>query len=41
MISEAGNDDKVKSLVYVAAFAPDNGQSIADVTQAAGARVGR
>lgn len=33
VISEAGNDDKVKSLVYVAAFAPDNGQSIADVTQ--------
>ncbi|KVD32839.1 alpha/beta fold hydrolase [Burkholderia ubonensis] len=33
VISEAGNDDKVKSLVYVAAFAPDSGQSIADVTQ--------
>ncbi|WP_306716873.1 alpha/beta fold hydrolase [Burkholderia dolosa] len=33
VISDAGNDDKVKSLVYVAAFAPDNGQSIADVTQ--------
>lgn len=32
-ISEAGNDEKVKSLVYVAAFAPDNGQSIADITQ--------
>lgn len=25
VISEAGNDDKVKSLVYVAAFAPDSG----------------
>ncbi|AJY04018.1 alpha/beta hydrolase [Burkholderia sp. SIMBA_043] len=33
VISEAGNDAKVKSLVYVAAFAPDDGQSIADVTQ--------
>jgi len=33
VISEAGNDEKVKSLVYVAAFAPDNGQSITDVTQ--------
>ncbi|CAD6519555.1 Pyrethroid hydrolase [Paraburkholderia hiiakae] len=33
VISEAGNDEKVKSLVYVAAFAPDNGQSIADITQ--------
>ncbi|WP_321896658.1 alpha/beta hydrolase [Paraburkholderia heleia] len=33
VISEAGNDGKVKSLVYVAAFAPDNGQSIADITQ--------
>ncbi|MCC8405601.1 alpha/beta hydrolase [Paraburkholderia sp. MMS20-SJTN17] len=33
VISEAGNDDKVKSLVYVAAFAPDNGQSIEDMTR--------
>ena len=33
VISEAGNDEKVKSLVYVAAFAPDNDQSIADITQ--------
>ncbi|SIT37189.1 conserved exported hypothetical protein [Paraburkholderia piptadeniae] len=33
VISQAGNDDKVKSLVYVAAFAPDGGQSIADMTQ--------
>ncbi|MEX3935369.1 alpha/beta fold hydrolase [Paraburkholderia phymatum] len=32
VISQAGNDDKVKSLVYVAAFAPDGGQSIADMT---------
>jgi pimeloyl-ACP methyl ester carboxylesterase len=31
VISEAGNDDKVKALVYVAAFAPDNGQSINDM----------
>jgi pimeloyl-ACP methyl ester carboxylesterase len=41
VISEAGNDAKVKSLVYVAAFAPDDGQSIADVTQGCRARVGR
>jgi pimeloyl-ACP methyl ester carboxylesterase len=33
VISEAGNDDKVKSLVYVAAFAPDSGQSIEDMTK--------
>ncbi len=28
VITEAGNDDKVRALVYVAAFAPSNGQSI-------------
>src|SRR5262249_35716199 len=28
VITEAGNEDKVKSLVYVAAFAPDKGQSV-------------
>ncbi|GLU32842.1 alpha/beta fold hydrolase [Trinickia caryophylli] len=33
VISEAGNDDKVKALVYVAAFAPDANQSIADLTK--------
>jgi len=33
VVSEAGNDEKVKSLVYVAAFAPDSGQSIADITK--------
>lgn len=33
VISQAGNDSKVESLVYVAAFAPDSGQSIADMTQ--------
>jgi pimeloyl-ACP methyl ester carboxylesterase len=33
VISEAGNDEKVKSLVYVAAFAPDSGQSIDDMTK--------
>ncbi|WP_415914479.1 alpha/beta fold hydrolase [Paraburkholderia sp. J67] len=33
VVSEAGNDDKVKALVYVAAFAPDNGQSISDITK--------
>lgn len=33
VITQAGNDDKVKGLVYVAAIAPDSGQSIADVTK--------
>ncbi|APA88207.1 alpha/beta hydrolase [Paraburkholderia sprentiae WSM5005] len=33
VLTEAGNDDKVGSLVYVAAFAPDNGESIADITK--------
>jgi pimeloyl-ACP methyl ester carboxylesterase len=28
VISEAGNDPKVKGLVYVAAFAPDKGESV-------------
>jgi pimeloyl-ACP methyl ester carboxylesterase len=28
VVSEAGTDDKVKSLVYIAAFAPDKGESI-------------
>ena len=31
VITEAGNDPKVKSLVYVAAYAPDAGQSLVDV----------
>ncbi|MNN39244.1 Alpha/beta hydrolase family protein [compost metagenome] len=31
VITEAGANDKVASLVYVAAFAPDAGQSVADV----------
>ena len=31
VISEAGNNARVKSLVYVAAFAPDSGQSTADL----------
>ncbi|HFI1905077.1 TPA: alpha/beta fold hydrolase [Enterobacter roggenkampii] len=31
VISEAGNDARVKSLVYVASFAPDAGQSTADL----------
>lgn len=33
VITEAGNAPKVKALVYVAAFAPDEGQSVADVAQ--------
>ncbi|WP_136666536.1 alpha/beta hydrolase [Flavobacterium sp. H122] len=28
VISEAGNNDKVKGLVYIAAFAPDKGESL-------------
>jgi pimeloyl-ACP methyl ester carboxylesterase len=28
VISEAGNDPKVKALVYIAAFAPDQGESV-------------
>ncbi len=31
VITEAGNDSKVKSLVYVAAFAPDAGESVNDL----------
>jgi pimeloyl-ACP methyl ester carboxylesterase len=34
VITEAGNDPKVVSLVYVAAFAPDAGQSIGQISQA-------
>ncbi len=30
VITEAGNDPKVAGLVYVAAFAPDSGQSAGD-----------
>src|SRR6201985_2093278 len=32
VITEAGNDPKVVGLVYVAAFAPDVGQSIVDIS---------
>src|SRR5260370_2612502 len=31
VITQAGNDDKVKALVYVAAFAPQKNQSINDI----------
>jgi pimeloyl-ACP methyl ester carboxylesterase len=31
VITEAGNDPKVKSLVYVAAYVPDAGQSVGDL----------
>src|SRR3989442_12602880 len=34
VITEAGNDPKVASLVYVAAFAPDAGQSIGEISKA-------
>jgi pimeloyl-ACP methyl ester carboxylesterase len=33
IITEAGNDPKVVGLVYVAAFAPDAGQNILDITK--------
>lgn len=33
VITEAGNDPKVAALVYIAAFAPDDGQSIGDATK--------
>jgi pimeloyl-ACP methyl ester carboxylesterase len=33
VISEAGNDPKVAALVYIAAFAPDNGESVATLTK--------
>ena len=32
VITEAGNDEKVKSLVYVAAYAPDKGESVKSAT---------
>ncbi|MGH8050791.1 MAG: alpha/beta hydrolase [Arenimonas sp.] len=31
VISEAGNDEKVKGLVFVAAFAPDKGESVSSM----------
>jgi pimeloyl-ACP methyl ester carboxylesterase len=34
VITEAGTDPKVSALVYVAAFAPDAGQSITDISAA-------
>lgn len=33
VIGEAGGDDKVKALVYVSAFAPDKGESIAKLSE--------
>lgn len=33
VITEAGNDPKVKGLMYVCAFAPDNNQSLTDVAK--------
>src|SRR6201984_1373489 len=34
VITEAGNDPKVSALVYIAAFAPDTGESSATIEQA-------
>lgn len=33
VITQAGNNEKVKSLVYVAAFAPDEGQSVESINK--------
>ncbi|WP_378951198.1 alpha/beta fold hydrolase [Mesorhizobium sp. ANAO-SY3R2] len=33
VITEAGNDDRVKALVYVAAFSPGDGQATSDLTK--------
>src|SRR5213079_1771640 len=33
VISEAGNDTKVAALVYIAAFAPDKGESVSTLIQ--------
>src|ERR1043166_10343467 len=33
VITEAGNDPKVTALVYIAAFAPDKGESVASLTK--------
>ncbi|RYY15806.1 MAG: alpha/beta hydrolase [Chitinophagaceae bacterium] len=33
VITEAGNNEKVKSLVYVAAYAPDEGQTLESITK--------
>lgn len=35
VITQAGNDEKVKALVYVAAYAPDEGQSLESISKAA------
>src|SRR5690348_6014804 len=34
VITEAGNDPKVTALVYITAFAPDKGESVATLTKA-------
>lgn len=41
VITEAGNDPKVASLVYVAAYAPDSGQSARDIASKFPAPPGR
>lgn len=41
VITEAGSDEKVKSLVYVAAYAPDKGESARDITSKYPAPEGR
>jgi pimeloyl-ACP methyl ester carboxylesterase len=40
VITEAGNDPKVAGLVYVAAAAPEAGQTLVDMSQAAAPPLG-
>ena len=40
VITEAGNDPKISALVYVSAFAPDVGQSLADLAKSGPATEG-
>ena len=39
MITEAGNDPKVAGLVYITAFAPDKGESVAALIEKAAREV--
>ena len=41
VITEAGNDPKVAGLVYITAFAPDKGESVATLIQGSAARRAR
>ena len=41
VIGEAGNDPKISALVYVAAYAPDRGESLQDLSKGAPATAGQ